>query len=37
MTEPNAVKTYIGCYYLTITFNYRGIGSNVWLQGGLAA
>ncbi|MBC3345557.1 pentapeptide repeat-containing protein [Pseudomonas sp. SWRI196] len=30
MTDPNAVKTYIGCYYLTITVNYGGIGSNTW-------
>ncbi|BBP59988.1 pentapeptide repeat-containing protein [Pseudomonas sp. St316] len=30
MTDPNAVKTYIGCYYLTVTVNYGGIGSNTW-------
>lgn len=30
MTNPNAVKTYIGCYYLTIIVNYGGIGSNTW-------
>lgn len=30
MTNPNAVKTYIGCFYLTVTVNYGGIGSNTW-------
>ncbi|WLG42757.1 pentapeptide repeat-containing protein [Pseudomonas sp. FP1740] len=30
MTNPNAVKTYIGCYYLTIIINYGKIGSNTW-------
>jgi len=31
MTNPNAVKTYIGCYYLTIIVNWGGgIGSSSW-------